>query len=190
MEGYGHPQLSQHLKGKMGDKEEEEEVGEKKVMGKAIDGGIIQRGNRELLGTLFESVAVLGRPEKVEAVIESLLQSTCAELRDLMQSSLGRGGEEVDVPFALTLLMAACSTNSIPQACSFIHCWQRLGFLPVSPCLYSLALEALAGSVGGTSQREVCEHMPSLPFRGFLRVSEQEFQKDWVQFFYVLFALK
>ena len=177
--------------------------GEDRVIGGGVKerGGVVEdmrsdlvhRGNRELLGTLFESMAVLGRPEEVAGVVQRCLGSECAALRDLMREVLAaevaevekdeemvaeERQPEVDVAFALTLLMAACSTNSIPQACAYIQEWQLRGFLPLGPCLYSLALEALAGSIGGTSQRLVCEQMPSLPFRGFLRVRDGRGERE------------
>jgi pentatricopeptide repeat protein len=156
---------------------------------------MVKRGNRELLCTLFESMAVLGRPEEVVGAAALCSGSACAALRGLMaglmapqkdtdtdtETGAGRETEtetrtdtdarEVDVPFTMTLLMAAASTNSLPAACSFLVDWQRRGLLPPVALLYSLVLEALAGSIDGTSQREVCAQMPSLPFRGFLRVS-------------------
>ena len=144
VEGYTNPKLSEHLG----------------------DHDLISKGNKELLCTLLESVAVLGRPDLIESVIHMCSTSSCAVLTLLMSGMLCLP----DVQFVMTLLMAACSSNSIPEACEYIHQWQVQGFLPRMAMLYSLALEALAGSVGGTSQRSVCDQMPSLPFRGFLRV--------------------
>mmetsp|Transcript_28704 Transcript_28704/g.48430 ORF Transcript_28704/g.48430 Transcript_28704/m.48430 type:complete len:719 (-) Transcript_28704:2133-4289(-) len=137
------------------------------------DDDLVYKGNRELLLTLLESVAVLGRPEFVSTVLEMCASSSCDALRDLTRAVMCFNEEiEGSTTFIMTLLMAASSLNSAPEACQYISQWQYAGYLPRVVLLYSLTLEALAGSVGGTSQRAVCEQMPSLPFRGFLRVRD------------------
>jgi hypothetical protein len=150
VEGYTNPKISHN-------------VGEE-------HGDLIEKGNRELLCTLFESVAVLGRPEEVASLVAQCCESACLPLRQLMSGLLVSEEVAPDMCFTMTLLMAACSTNSIQEACAFVYQWQDRGFLPPLAFLYSLVLEALAGSIDGTSQRHVCDQMPSLPFRGFLRV--------------------
>ena len=146
VEGFTNPKVSEHV--------HEEDL--------------LERGNRELLLTLLESVAILGHPEAVEEVVESCTEHECAEVQRVMR---GLQSRENIFPFAMILLMAACSTNSFSEAFGYLSRWQRNGFLPPLLVLNSLVLEALAGSIDGTAQKKVCDGMNSLPFRGFLRVS-------------------
>ena len=165
VEGYSKPKLSLHSGDKIG------------------------KGNCELLLTLFESIAVLGYPEHVDNLINMCLSSTCEPLRQLLGELMSPTAvdDKFYVSFVLNMLMAACSSNDICHACAYIKEWIDKGYMPPVAFVYSLAIDALADSFGGTSQKFTCGKMQSLPFRGFLRVNPYHALLSKILVFFCIF---
>ena len=125
----------------------------------------------DLLRTLLQSSAALGRPECLLQSIGRCMESQRETLRSTAEAMTCGGDGPVDFELIQTCLMAACCTHQISFAMPFLARCQQLQYLPPSLFIYSLALEALGCFVDQTSsQAAVSDSMSTLPFRGFLRV--------------------
>lgn len=122
---------------------------------------------RDLVLTLLRSCAGLGRPRCFVAAVETSLNHDDTALQETTASLVS----SQDVDFVSVALMTACCTQDFAEGMAFIAECQKLNFLPALLCLFSFALEAMGCFVDqATSQASVSDSMPTLPFRGLLRV--------------------